>query len=217
MTTSFSFDAPGSLAFVPTPEVETVSPTSTELVQNTQHGAEAISHLIEFFRNGPRNQALLAAVGVQLQEVEDALWQLYTERNIETAIGAQLDILGRIVGELRGDRADEDYRAAIRVRILVNSSDGKAEQLIAIVLGMLPDADITLTESYPAAIRVEVTALFGAVTVETVGAMLQQAKPAGVRLTTVFADLSSVLLWGATPSHADLVNGWDSGLWAAAV
>lgn len=181
MTTEFIFDAPGTTPFTPTPAAETVSATATELVQNTQHVEEGISHLIEFFRNGPRNRAVLTAVLSQAQEIEDAFWQLYTERSIDVAVGEQLNILGRIVGELRGDRADEDYRAAIRVRILVNSSDGKPEQLIAIVLGISPLAVVTFTENYPAAIRIRVSSL-GSATLQTMYTLVQQAKPAGVRL-----------------------------------
>jgi hypothetical protein len=181
VTTSFDFSVPGSEAFVAAEESTTVSPTSTDLVENTQHADEAISHLIEFFRSGPRNQAVLRAVGAQIQELETAFWALYTQRHIDTAVGAQLDILGRIVGELRDDRADADYRAAIRVRILVNSSDGKAEQLIAIVRGVSPSATVALTENYPAALRITVSTL-GSATLRTLATLIQQAKPAGVRL-----------------------------------
>lgn len=181
MTTEFIFDAPGEVPFTPATESTTVSPTGTDLVHNTQHVAEGISHLIEFFRNGPRNRALVTALLTPAQAVEDAFWQLYTERSIDVAVGEQLNILGRIVGELRADRADEDYRAAIRVRILVNSSDGKPEQLIAIALGVSPFAAVTLTENFPAAIRIRLSTL-GSATLQTLSTLIQQAKPAGVRL-----------------------------------
>jgi hypothetical protein len=45
--------------------------------------------------------AKLAGFNEQLEEAEVVIQQLFNERNIDTAIGAQLDVVGRIVNEDR--------------------------------------------------------------------------------------------------------------------
>lgn len=167
---------------LPSGEVVTIEATPEgEYILNENHAEEAIDHLIELFKSGPRNQALLQVVALQIQELENTSAQVYTSFYVDTAVGDQLDILGRIVGEARQGRLDAEYRAAVKVRILVNSSDGKIEQLLAIARGMVPSASIALLEQFPCTIRMEFSTM-GTSTLRTVFAMLQQAKAAGVRL-----------------------------------
>jgi len=149
--------------------------------QNLAHVTEGVGHLIDFFRRGPRNRAGLSALLQDVQELEDQIWAVHGAFDVDSAVGQQLDFLGGIVGEVRGGRSDGDYRAAIRVRILVNASDGKPEQLIAICIGISPAASVELTEQYPASIRVRMSTL-GTASLQTTYMLLQQAKPAGVRL-----------------------------------
>lgn len=162
-------------------DVTVADPPDGEYVYNEFHAEEAISHLIELFRNGPRNQAVLGAVGQQLQELEQAIWDLIHGFDIDTAYGAMLDIVGATVGEARQGRTDDDYRAAIRVRMLVNFSDGKIEQLLEIMRGLSPSAVVALTELAPATIVLAFSTL-GTTTAQTALAMLRQAKGGGVKL-----------------------------------
>lgn len=148
---------------------------------NAEHVDEAISHLIEFFRHGPRNQALLTALCTQVQEIENANWDHHNAFDVDTAVGDQLDLLGKRVGERRDDRSDSVYRTAIRVRILVNLSNGRVEELIAIALGISPSAVLTVRELYPASLAIEFSTL-GSSTFANAYRLLKKAKPAGVRL-----------------------------------
>jgi len=148
---------------------------------NEEHVAEAISHLIQFFREGPRNLALLTALVEQVQEVEDANWAHHNAFDVDTAVGEQLDFLGKRVGERRSDRTDDVYRTAIRVRILVNLSNGRVEELIAIAIGLSPTADVFVRELYPAALEMSLST-YGTTTLQRAYLLLRRAKPAGVRL-----------------------------------
>jgi hypothetical protein len=167
-------------------ETITVEDNDGVYVFNEYHAEEAVSHLIELFKRGPRNQAALGVFGVQLAELEIAAADNIMNFFIDTATGDQLDILGRIVGEPRLGRTDENYRPAVRVRILVNNSDGRAEQLLAIARGMVPGASVNLYELFPMTLRIEFSTL-GATTLATVFNMLQQAKAGGVRLLVSYA------------------------------
>ena len=73
---------------------------------------------------------MLELLGVQVQEVEDAVYQILTDTVLETAEGAQLDGLGEIVGEERAGRDDATYRIAIRTRIAINLSEGTIENIM---------------------------------------------------------------------------------------
>ena len=151
-----------------------------EVVRIDDMPLRARERLIAYFRK-PRNFAFLDAIVDQVQELEVAASQLYNDTRLSTAVGVNLDVLGRVVGELRAGRADEDYRAAIRTRILVNRSNGRLEDLIAIVLSLLPAAVITVAEYQPPAVSFQVDSL-GSVTFDTVYRLLAKAKPCGVRL-----------------------------------
>ncbi len=174
--------------------------------QNTEHAAEAISHLIQFFRDGPRNQALLECVMAQVQELEDASWAIYGAFDVDTAEGDQLDLLGKLVGEGRQDRDDDEYRTAVRVRILVNGSNGRMSELLAIAEGISPTAVITAREFYPAALAIEFDT-FGGSNLQAAYRLLRAAKPAGVRLNLAGPATGST--WGA-------VDGSPAGfVWGA--
>lgn len=151
---------------------------------NEEHAAEAISHLIQFFREGPRNQAVLTAVMEQVQEVEDVLWYLKSAFDVNTAVGEQLEFLGRRVGEGRQDRTDDEYRAAIRVRILVNMSEGTLPELLAICVGINPTGTYIARELYPAALSIEADT-FDATSLAAAYRLLRAAKTCGVRLNLI--------------------------------
>ena len=175
--------------------------------QNTEHAAEAVSHLIEFFRNGPRNQAVLQAVMAQVQEVENALWYVKNGFDVNTAVGEQLSFIGKRVGEGRQDRTDDEYRAAIRVRILVNMSEGTLEELLAICKGINPTGTFAARELYPAALAIEADS-FGAMGLQAAYVLLRAAKTAGVRLDVTSGDVGTGA-WGA-------VDGVPAGMvWGA--
>lgn len=168
---------------------------------NEEHVAEAISHLIEFFRNGPRNQALLTAIMDQVQEVEDANWAHKNAFDVDTAVGDQLDLLGKRVGERRDDRTDAAYRTAVRTRILVNRSNGRLEELIAIAIGISPGATVYVQELYPSTISMELDT-FGSATLQQAYRLLKKAKTAGVRL---------LLVGGGTSESIGAVDGTPVG------
>jgi hypothetical protein len=166
-----------------------LSPEVEGIVLNTEHAEQAINHLIEFFRKGPRNQAYLRAVCTALQDLEQLFFDLYQQSFLSNAEGVQLDQLGEIVGEARQDRTDVQYRAAIRVRVLVNRSSGRLEELLTIAdlycraLGDLFPS-VVAAEQWPAGLRFDVrtlpTSSFGSPAVAYLLGLLRRAKPAGV-------------------------------------
>ena len=139
----------------------------------------------------PRVAAMLCAWLGRLQETEDTTTAMLALRDVETAEGAQLDLLGRVVLEGRRGRSDDRYRDALRVRILANRSDGHAEDLIRIVYLIDRYAEtsdwVHLTDYPPASIVVE-----GRREVlndpREIVRFLRTAKGAGVRLDYVYSE-----------------------------
>jgi hypothetical protein len=96
------------------------------------HTSTLQEELLAWFRTKPHINALVQALGTQLQELEDEYQALRDERLLSNATGAQLDQYGRIVGEPRGSLVDDDFRRFIQARILTNTSEGNADRLMAI-------------------------------------------------------------------------------------
>lgn len=194
------------------------APAVDELIYNDAHVDEAVGHLIEFFRK-PRTSALTAAIARQSQQVEDLLWQIKGAFDLDTAVGEQLDWLGRRVGERRQGRADDDYRAAVRARRFVLRSRGRVSDFYKVALALLPSATVRVQDFYPFAVVVSLTAVLGAVTPATIAAMLRRTKRAGVRLDLLIVDLGSSFVWTTAPAGSSAL-GWSStatpnagGLW----
>lgn len=110
-----------------------VADTQDGLAYEADHVGAGLDLLLEQFKEKPKLEAWLSVLLGQVQDVEGALWQLLTERDIERAEGAQLDGLGAIVGEPRNGKGDELYRTHIRVRVAVLKSNGRVEELLAIL------------------------------------------------------------------------------------
>lgn len=148
------------------------------------HVDEALELLLEQYKNKEKFKSLLSSYMVQVQKIEDALWQLYSETGLETAIGTQLDGLGRILKEPRNGRVDARYRVFLKARILSNRSSGTVEELLAVIELVTASTPTRITEYFPACIEVLMSApLPGDITPQDLLIILLKTKMAGVCLT----------------------------------
>lgn len=167
----------------------------------TDHADRAVNRLAEQYKK-PKIEAFLRALVHPLQSIETVAFQVYTERNVDTAIGAQLDILGRIVGQERGGYGDDAYRRLIRARIAVNRSDGTLEELLTIARLIIDDEDVVVVAEpqYPATIVLKATE--AAITAETAGIaldFLQEAAAGGVRVMFEYFTIAPVFSFANGP------------------
>lgn len=110
----------------------------------------ALSRLTNQFKDSTKLRGMVEAMVRPLQESLATIEQLRTERWIDTAVGAQLDGVGYIVGEPRSGRNDDEYRAAIAFRIFVNTSEGTPGDLIQGLKTLTQADEIQYMEQYPA-------------------------------------------------------------------
>lgn len=152
------------------------------------HEARALARLPQQHVGKVGIAALVVALVAPVQEIEDALWQLLTERTVYTATGATLDAIGRLVGELRAGQDDDDYRRFVVARLFVNRSGGRVEDLIRVADLILHDVDarIEIEDVYPAAVFMRITsAQIDDDVAATLTRFLRKAKAAGVRLNVL--------------------------------
>lgn len=170
--------------------IDTEETTVLSKVEN--HSDRAVSHLLS--KNKPRIEAFLRAFVDQIQSLEDLAWDVLTKSwTIEVdgngpAEGAQLDIIGEIVGQPRNDQNDETYLKFIKAKIVVNSSDGKTETLFQLLKEIGYENAIGSYEFYPAHL-----ALYTDESPFPIEAnmMAQLAKSAGVRFTLLYSSYDS--------------------------
>jgi hypothetical protein len=145
--------------------------------KETNHTQEALKMLTEAFKNAANTKALLSALCNRCDELETAIWDVISSRQLANATGAQLDGLGSIVNERRQGRTDVDYVAAIRLRIRVNRTKGRATDIIEVAMLALPGVAVTYRESYPAKFTVTTLDVTG---VKSVVSALTKTRAAGV-------------------------------------
>lgn len=166
--------------------------------QITDHCTEGLSFRTSRWLDKPRFEALLCAYLDQCQTLEDTWWALYTERGIDTAVGAQLNILGDIVGAPRAGRTDDEYRAYIRGVIAANRSLGKASSIARVWVAVTGEGP-RITDYYPASSLVGGYGLTDA-EVDAFRDLMSRAKAAGVALLWYYSrDVEAdTLRWGST-------------------
>ncbi|HEY3802246.1 MAG TPA: hypothetical protein VGL61_06540 [Kofleriaceae bacterium] len=100
------------------------------------------------------------------------------------AVGAQLDVLGKIVGQVRLGSSDDDYRRYIQARIAANRASGKREELINVAKLVLsdPTVKILLNQEGTATARMLLNGTVSSDVAGIVLAMCTAAVALGVRL-----------------------------------
>lgn len=122
--------------------------------QIATHVIDAENRLLEQYKDQPNIKALIDALIQPVQEIENSLTDLNSNRGVASAVGVQLDRLGDIVGIKRLGLLDDAYRTRIRIKIVQNLSEGEPERLIQVYGALLNSNLVLLQEHYPAGIGI---------------------------------------------------------------
>jgi len=156
----------------------------------------------------PRRQGVLRALLAEVQAVEDMLHALRTETNLDTAIGVQLDLIGKLLGTPRVGLSDEPYRLRLRVEILVLRSNGHPDDLIAILLAALPAGDaFSYAEFDFATTYVTVRAALDAAVAAGIVGYLKRAKSLGTRVLLVSSEYAPEKTFAFAASMDTIYDG----------
>lgn len=126
---------------------------------------------------------LVSGLSKHSQQLEYLFYNLAGRRLLVTAEAAQLDEIGRIVGEFPRPIGitDAEYRVLILIRIELNASKGEPETLIK-AIKKITGGDVSIIESFPAAVIASTT---GQDLTIGVSRLIDQMAPAGVALSLV--------------------------------
>jgi hypothetical protein len=101
------------------------------VTQIIDHVARAKARVIQQYKEKQNLLAIIEAITNQIQDIEDALYQLLNGRLIDNAVGIQLDRIGTIVVLTRPiGLGDNFYRALLYAKIGQNTSQGETEKVL---------------------------------------------------------------------------------------
>jgi hypothetical protein len=177
---------------------EGASPETTVILatfaDSFDHAVLAVERLPQQFTDKPKAVALLQALVVPCADLEIALLQLLYLRSVDTALGVQLDVIGKLVGQPRNGLVDNDYRRFVRARIAINRSSGTSEEALNIARLVLGDQtavlDLDLQGIAAFVLRVLAIPISASLASILIG-FLRDAKSAGVRAILETADTFS--------------------------
>lgn len=177
------------------------------IVQKTleEHVIEALGNFLEDLKGKDDLNKLLEIYIRQVEDAERVAFELFEERVLDTAVGAQLDGIGRIIGEERQGKDDAEYRIALATRIDLNNSTGIREDILKMILGVLGDStSVDIDEYYPASFVARVlTSVPDGFDPTQLATLVQGAKSAGVNGQVTYAV--------AGPFQFDTGLGFDEG------
>lgn len=110
---------------------------------------DAMRLLVEQFENKDDLHNFFQILLNPQQEIEAVLGQMLRLKSILLGAADRLDIAGAIVGEPRLFRTDDEYRAAIYIRIFLNKSSGEPPAIIAAIRAATGASRIFYNERYP--------------------------------------------------------------------
>ena len=123
-------------------------------VINLEHVNEGLARLIEQYKESPNLRAWISSYLKQVQDLENAIWEVINLRFLPNAFGHQLDVLGKLVGLEREGLSDDLYRGAINLQIRINLSHGTPIDVLVVARLLLGQAYPTIeySERSPATI-----------------------------------------------------------------
>jgi hypothetical protein len=149
----------------------------------------------------------------EFQEIEDALWQLYTLRSIDAGTGQQLDNIGAKIGLSRNGFGDTDYQRLLYGQTLVNRSRTTVPELNGIFALAAPaGSNIRVDQVYPAALVVRISAqALTLAYVSVLAKFMRESRTGGVLGQLEYMAEGSTSTTVAKFSVAG--QGWHQGLW----
>jgi hypothetical protein len=156
--------------------------------KKTTHVSEAIRNLIDVFEDKPKVVGLLTSFVNRVQDLENTFSDILTETALGNASGAQLDLLGAIVGEERNGRSDLQYATAINAQIRLLRSEGTIEDVIDLITAIVGELQVDIVEYYPAKFAATIDEAIDPdeVDVGAMGALIASGKPAGVGMSLIY-------------------------------
>jgi hypothetical protein len=89
-----------------------------------------------------------------LKDIDDQIMCIKDQYDLDTVKGILLDRIGKILGEPRHGNPDEMYRVLLRLRILLNTTNGTVNDVIKVIKFIYSSEEVHITPNYPAGISI---------------------------------------------------------------
>lgn len=109
--------------------------------------------IMEQWKRSPNLLGIISAALNRGNDMEDAIFEVRDLTNLNTAVGINLDVLGKPWNEFRENRPDEEFRNAIKQKKLEFYS-GTPEEIISILKGSYGATFVKYSTGYPGKYRV---------------------------------------------------------------
>ena len=150
------------------------------------HVQQALDRLAQQYANATNLQNLLTALINPIQVIENSLTDMNNLRYLPNAMGAQLDVIGIIVGLTRiVGQDDASYLNALYGQIVINISSGSPEDMIKAFEIFTPATMTILYEGICTLIFESPWIPPDQATVDTLLNNLQQAASAGIYVESI--------------------------------
>lgn len=184
------------------------------LEQRTQITAEAVQKLAPELWGKPRVAAVLQSLTEEIQEFENAVFSVIDARLLDNATGANLRVLGAIVGQKDYGYDDSTLRAVIRARIRANQSNGKLQDIRDVVALLTPGSPYTLTDGLNSgSIVLHFTDASVTFLARALALILKDTRGGGVRIEMSRPMATNVFTYRARAASNNTNLGYESGTW----
>ncbi len=171
------------------------------------------------YQNSPKFLAWLEVLLTPYVQTQELAENLYTYFDIETAVGKQLDMLGRIVGVERllpfqpiNDNPllnDENYRFLIKAQILRNVWDGTNQNIYDIWNNLHSDIAISIKDNQDMSVSVLFIGALNDLQKEMIEYGIIIPKAQGVKMNNSFSEPPLF----AYNQDTEYFKGYDEGSW----
>jgi hypothetical protein len=185
----------------------------TAASERTDLTVRALARRTDDYKRDAIFESLVTSYVDRLRDIEAATWEVVLERLLQNAIGVQLDILGKIVGEPRFSIDDDEYRLGVRCRIAVNLSQGLMSDIRLIASMILWNggkaADVNIYEYWPGTVMLDCLEVIDG-DINHIALYLQQTRSAGIRLQVIYplVDIDGCFTFSDNDVSEDADTGW---------
>jgi hypothetical protein len=173
----------------------------------TDHYKQALDKLIQRYKGKPIFAAMLKSYLRQVQDLEDATVAVSASRDVDTADETRLEVIGRIVGQPPSGASLETYRLYVKVRILVNRSDGSPETVKKIARTLLGQGTTLHESSMAMSLAVKGPIDLGVIDPDVVFELLDEAHSAGIKFSFEFFPEAANTMFHFVPGVAPVADG----------
>ncbi len=173
------------------------------------------------YQNSPNYLALVTALLKPISDTSNLLAGLDSAFDVDTAVGAQLDILGSIVGASRtvgfqpSDSIspvldDDTYRILIKATVARNQWDGKTNSLYPIWQVLFPSGKIVIVDNQNMTVDITLTGAFTSIIQDLISHGYIVPRAQGVLINYHFGTLP---MFGFDRQDS-YIAGFDTGNWS---